>query len=288
MGADPLLEAVARMSETIPEPRPTGEQTKQDAVKVENSEETPKGDTETDEPKYTVKLNGEEIEVPLSELKLGYMRERDYRHKTAKVSEKSKELETKLSSLDEKIQDAEALIELDLNYLESDDGKELRQEDPDQYLKKVEALKAKSEKLRKHKEERAKRESEKRAEKLKSESQKLQEKISDWLDEDIKTRESNEIVKYLMDQGYSQEEIANIDDHRVFVTARDAVKLHKIMSQDLSEKEVKKPPKSVKPGSSEKKEVRSEKDKLRDKLKKSHDMNDAARLLKEVYFKNNT
>ena len=274
MGADAILEAARKMSEPkVP--------TDKVPVQDETEEETSQDETKSEEPKYTVKVNGEEIEATLEELKLGYMREKDYRQKTQKVSEKNKDLEAKISALDEKIEDATALVELDLDYLESDEGKQLRQEDPEKYLKKVEALQKKADRLKKHKEEKQKRELEKKTEKIKTENQKLQEKISDWLDEDIKARESKEIVEYLVNQGYTSEEIAAIDDHRVFVTARDAVKLQKLMNKDLSGKEDKTPPKSAKPGSTEKKASKTKEEKLRAKLSKSHNMQDAAALLRE-------
>lgn len=281
MGADPLLEAVKRMNPEPPKEGPTGDQ----AVEVESEAETSQDDTEAEEPKYTVKYNGEEIEVPLSELKLGYMREKDYRVKMHNVSDKSKDLEAKISSLDDKIKDAEALLELDLDYLESEEGKQLRHEDADEYLKKVEAVKKRHEKLKQHKEEKQKRETEKRKEKLQNENRLLSEKISDWLDEDVKIRETQKIVKYLQEkQGYTEEQIANIDDHRVFVMAREAVKLQDIMSKDLSAKEVKSPPKSAKPGSSERAPKKSKEDTLRQKLKETGDMRTAQQLFKEKLF----
>lgn len=281
MGADPLLEAAKKLSE--PSTGPTDK--KQEPKAEEPKAETPEGDTEQEVQKYKVKVDGEEFEVPLDELKLGYMRESDYRKKTSKAAEMRKELESKLTSLDEKVKDAEALLEIDLNFMESEEGKQLREENPEKYLKRVESIQKKADKLKSYKEEKQKRESETKAERIKREQELLKAKISDWLDEDIKAKESKEIVSYLKKQGYTEEEIAGLEDHRIFVTARDAVKLEKIMNQDLSDKETKRPPKSAKPGSSEKKPVKSREDKLRDKLSKSHHMNDAAALLKAKLFK---
>lgn len=282
MGADPLLEAVKRMN---PEPPKEGPTDDQKTVEVETEAETSQDDTQAEEPKYTVKYNGEEIEVPLSELKLGYMREKDYRVKMHNVSDKSKDLDAKITALDDKVKDAEALLEIDLDYLESDEGKQLRQEDADEYLKKVEAVKKRHDKLKQYKEEKQKREAEKRKEKLVNENRLLSEKISDWLDEDVKLRETKKIVKYLTEkQGYTEEQIANIDDHRVFVMAREAVKLQDIMSKDLSAKEVKSTPKSAKPGSVDKGPKKSKEDDLRAKLKETGDMRTAQALFKERLF----
>lgn len=282
MGADPLVDAAKRINKISepPEKGPTDDQ----AV-VDSTEETSQDDTQSEEPKYTVKYNGEEIEVPLSELKLGYMREKDYRIKLHDVSDKSKALDAKIQSIDEKIKDAETLVEIDLDYLESEEGKQLRQDNPDEFLKRVDSAKSRADKLKKYREEKQARETEKRREKIKQEQELLKAKISDWLDEDIKTRETAKIVKYLEKQGYTQEEISNLDDHRVFVAARDAVKLEEILSKDLSAKEDKRPPKSTKPGSTESKAQKSQEQKLREKLGKSGNMHDAAAYFKETLFK---
>jgi len=278
MGADPLLEAVERMREPKGQPA-------EEPVNNEPQEETSQDDTKSEAKLFTVKTVDGEESVTEEELKLGYMREKDYRKKTQSTSEKAKELDAKLSALDDKIKDAEALLELDLDYLESEEGKQLRHEDADEYLKKVEAVKKRHEKLKQHKEEKQKRETEKRREKLQNENRLLSEKISDWLDEDVKIRETQKIVKYLQEkQGYTEEQIANIDDHRVFVMAREAVKLQDIMSKDLSAKEVKSPPKSAKPGSSERAPRKSKEDTLRQKLKETGDMRTAQQLFKEKLF----
>lgn len=294
MGADPSMqEAINRISALNPEPskpisRPTDDQPKEaKPVESETKVETSQDDTQTEEPTYTVKYNGEEVEVPLSELKLGYMREKDYRVKMHNVSDKSKTLEAKLSSLDEKISDAESLIDIDLSYLESEEGKQLKEDNPSEFIKRVETIQKRADKLKAHKAEKAKRETEAQKERLREENEKLRNKISDWLDEDVKARDTKDIVKYLSEkQGYSQEEIAGITDHRVFATAFDAVKLERIMSKDLSSKEAKEIPKSAKPGSSETKPRKSEADKARDKLSKSGDMKDAAEYFKKALFGN--
>ena len=207
------------------------------------------------------------------------MRESDYRKKSMSVAELKKEAEAKLSELDTKIDDAAVLLDLDLDYLESEEGKQLREDDPDKYLRKLEKAKQKSEKIKAYKEERRQQEI------LKAENERLTQKIPDWLDPDVRTKESQEIMNLLLEEGYTEDELSRLSDHRVFVLARDKLKLKKIMNQDLSKKEVKSPPKSANPGTSEKKFTKTKDQKLRDKLSKTHHQNDAAALIKSLYFK---
>lgn len=59
---------------------------------AEQAEETPTEDS-PEEPLHTVKVNGEERQVPLSELLKGYSRTEDYKAKTAAVAEERRQVE---------------------------------------------------------------------------------------------------------------------------------------------------------------------------------------------------
>ena len=275
--ADEVGNAANRINSLIhPEQTPTEKPTEDKGPE----EETPLSDTESDEPKYKVKVNGEEIEIPVSELKKGYMMERDYRHKTGEVAAKRKELDSKIADISEKISDAEGLIDIDISALENDEGKALRESDPDKFLKKVEAIQKRAEKLKQLKEKKAKLDEENTRERISKERELLTQKIPDWLDENIREKEAQDIVATLSDLGFSEEEIGKMHDHRLLALARQAMKFGKLSKEDLKDKEIKKPPKSAKPGSSDKKQVKTKEDKLRDKLKSSHDMKDAAALIR--------
>mgnify|MGYP003112579421 CR=1 FL=1 len=91
-GATTIEGATSRIRAFLnPEQEPTEVESveieaEQSAGPIEQSEpvETPQGDTETDEPRYTVKVSGEEREVSLDELRKGYMMESDYRRRPPK------------------------------------------------------------------------------------------------------------------------------------------------------------------------------------------------------------
>ena len=59
---------------------------------TETEEETHEEETD-EEPKYTVKVDGEEIEVTQDELLRGYMRQRDYTQKTQQLAEQRRQFE---------------------------------------------------------------------------------------------------------------------------------------------------------------------------------------------------
>ena len=66
----------------------------------ENTEVTEEQKTELEEPNlHRLKVNGQEIEVSLDELKAGYSRDSDYRQKTHSLSMERKDLETQKESL---------------------------------------------------------------------------------------------------------------------------------------------------------------------------------------------
>jgi hypothetical protein len=74
-------------------------ETEEDATEpAEDPELTEEGQPE--EPKYTVKVNGEEREVPLSELLNGYSRTEDYKAKTTAVAEQRREIEAKAQTIE--------------------------------------------------------------------------------------------------------------------------------------------------------------------------------------------
>ncbi len=92
---------------------------------------------EAPEPTYKVTVNGEEADVPLSELLKGYSREADYTKKTQALAEERKSLETDLSAkyANELKQATDLFVQLDpiLAETQNIDWQALAQEDPNTY-----------------------------------------------------------------------------------------------------------------------------------------------------------
>lgn len=72
------------------EPADGNEQQEQPTQENDDNSNT---DTQTEEPKFKVKVDGEEIEVTQEELLRGYMRQKDYTQKTQQLAEQRKQFE---------------------------------------------------------------------------------------------------------------------------------------------------------------------------------------------------
>ena len=254
-------------------------------IEADAGETADNGDTEPEESRYKVKVNGEELEVTLDELQKGYMMGRDYTQKTMNLAEQRKQVEAKVADIDASLNDAREIIDLELEWFDSEEARELRDYDPDQYLKRFERIKTKAEKFEKLK---AKRESEKAAiqqEQVKKEQELLRQKIPDWLDDNTVQKEYPRLVESMKQIGFSDAEMQGISDHRMMVLARKAMLYDQIMSQDITGKKVKATPKSASPGTPKTATEVSNRQlkEVRDRLRKSGDMRSATAAISALF-----
>jgi hypothetical protein len=286
-GATDVDGAVSRMRALFnPDPNqaPESEQVaKQDEVNAE-PEETAEGDTGSEEGRYRVKVNGEELEVTLDELQKGYMMGKDYTQKTMQLSEQRKSIEAKIAEIDANLNDARDVMNLEVDWLESDEAKELREYDPDEYLKKFERIKAKVDKFQKLQSKREAERTEMYKQYLAKEQEQLRQKVPEWLDEATVQREYPKIAETLSNLGFNEQELNAISDHRLMVLARKAMLWDQIQNQDISGKKVKSAPKSTSPGTPKAHtEVTDRKIKeMRERLRKKGDMNSAAAAIRSL------
>lgn len=214
----------------------------------DSSEETPPSDTEPET--FDVPYNGETLSITLDELKKGYMRERDYQYKRGESSKIEKAAQAKLEKLDGALDRVSVDLQDDSAWFETDEAKELREIDPETYLKRVDANQAKRDRYDKAKNARDNERENQRNERIASEREKLTTAIPDWLDPNVQSEDLKAISELLTQLGYSPEEMGDIIDHRQYKMARELVKLRTVQNQDLSKKKVKKVPKTSKPGTS--------------------------------------
>ena len=219
--------------------------------------ETQSSDTEAELPKFKVKVDGEEIEVDEMELKKGYSRESHYQKKAKDLAKEREAFQEKESKLDSMLSDAELLINDKRKRLQSDDLKELRDYDPEAYLKEVEKLESE---ISKFDEMKSKRQSELKAKEeklLAKEREMLFETFPHWKDEAMMSKEAQESFEALREIGFKDDELNNITDYRMFVLADIVKKFNAIDKADLDAKEVKEKPKSVSPNASQNKDPNS-------------------------------
>lgn len=250
----------------------------------ETQETEPQGDPEPEVETFKVKVNGEEVEVTLEDMKKGYMMESDYRQKTSKLSEQRERLEAREAELNGRLDDAKVLIDVDMERLNSPEMQELKTDDPEAYLKEYDKLQKRVEKFNQLQ---AKHQNELNAKKenlLAKERDLLFTAFPEWKhDEQAMQREAAELLGVLKNSGYSQQELETLTDHRMFELAKKAKMLDDIQAKTLKEKEKKATPtKNMRPGATpEKIDAKSEaQKKMRAKLKKSGRWEDALALLK--------
>jgi hypothetical protein len=212
-----------------------GEQTEGE----EEAEEAPQpGQT------FRVKVDGEEVEVPLDELLKGYSRTADYTRKTQAIAEARKQAAAEAAAAREERQKyAQTLAALEgtLKSLQPPeiDWDRLYQENPVEWVRQRELVRSRQEQAawvqtqkqalveQQQAEERA--EAEKT---LEAERSKLLEALPDWRDADKARAEKAKIVEYATGKlGFSVEEISDIYDARAVVALRKAMMFDELMSK---------------------------------------------------------
>lgn len=203
-----------------------GEEAPEEAVEEEEEEE------ENNEPKYRVKIDGEELEVPLSELLSGYQRQADYTRKTQKIAEEKRKLQEAFNEVN---LEREA-YKRTLSTLESQLGgqepnwdelqarlspQELAQEMAS-YQRRQRALQALRLEQQRVAEIEKLRAQEMLARQLEMERELLNSAIPEWVDAEVAQKERKAIIEYAKQNGFTEEELDEIYDHRAVVLLRKA------------------------------------------------------------------
>jgi hypothetical protein len=229
-GVDEVLEAAASESDAD-----SDEQTEGD----EDSEEASQsGQT------FRVKVDGEEVEVPLDELLKGYSRTADYTRKTQAIAEARKQAEAESAmAREERQRYAQTLEALDatLRQLQPPeiDWDRLYQENPVEWVRQREVMRSRQEQANWVQAQKhalvEKQQAEERIETektLESERSKLLEALPEWRDVEKARTEKAKIVNYATERlGFTVEEISDIYDARAVVALRKAMLFDELMSK---------------------------------------------------------
>ena len=250
------------------EPDPTEDETPPAGSDTPDAEETERATDDepaTDEPapeskrSRKLKINGKEREVTEDEAYAGFMMQEDYTRKTQAVAEREKELAAEREeSRGQRAQYLDRLGKLDaaltaLAPEEPDWEAERKRKSPQEYIalrddwdRIVTKRKVIADERARVLEHEAKDVVERRKKVLADESAKLFQAVPEWGSDETKyTTDMKEIVGYLHQTlGFPLEQIAEVDDHRLILLARDALRGRRITEQPI--KGTKVPPK-VKP-----------------------------------------
>ena len=238
---------------------------------------------------YTVKVNGQEVDVTLEEALKGYQRESDYTQKTQQLSDQRKEFEAEQSQFQQQRAETAQLRDAYAQSLqqlreqleqglaqEPDWDKAYEQLDAKEYARLVQDWQMRKENNQKVKVEQARVAKEQRAETadlmrrhLAQQSDLMLQKLPQWKDEKVRDKERQDLITYAKTLGYTDDEIANAADHRAIVALYHSMQLSKLnASTPEVKKKVRRAPKMAKAGvPRSKNEVASRR---REKLRKRH------------------
>ena len=219
-----------------------------DEADVEAVEE-PEGDEDADEAPtaaqtFRVKVDGEEVEVPLDELLKGYSRTADYTRKTQAIAEARKNAEAEAAQAREERQRyAQTLQVLEAQLKAAQppeiDWDRLYQENPVEWVRQRELVRTRQEQQawvenqrRALAEKQALEEQQEAERTLESERAKLLEQLPEWRDATKARAEKAKIVSYATEKlGFTTDEISDLYDARAVLALRKAMLYDEVMSR---------------------------------------------------------
>lgn len=200
-----------------------------------------------------------EIKLKKSELKAGYMKDADYRRKTAEAAEVRRAAEAERAQVRQEREYHANQLDVLIHGLQSQlvgDQQALAQlaeTDPAEWVRQNAAFQQRYAQYQQAIQERqtlANRMTAEQEQQLnewrKSEREKLQEKLPEWRDKTKAEAEQRIVAEYLLKEGYEANEIGELFDHRALIVARKAALYDQL--QAAKAKQTQTPPKPVKPG----------------------------------------
>ena len=245
---------------------------------------------EQPKPKYKAKVDGEEIEVEIDELINGYQRTADYTKKSQALAEQRKAIEAERQHLEQVKQERQAYAQklqaLDQFLTQQNKGEDLevlKETDPIGYAVKVAERTEREKQLAVVRAEQARIAQQQQADQqqalqnhLKSEAEKLNASIPE-----LSTPKGDEIRKqireYAKSQGWSDQELGSVYDHRAVVTLYRAMKFEQLQkSKPEIQKKVQQAPKMLKSGTSAPPAKSQQEKQLSQRLRQTGKVTDAA------------
>jgi len=270
----------------------TEEEPTEEVEEVDEGEEV--SEEETVDSSYTIKVDGEEYEVNLEELKAGYQRQSDYTRKSQALAEGRKQNEAiqdeRIKLEQERQMYANGLEmlreqqEAKLTAFDEVDWNGLKEEDPYTYMIKKDEYRDAQDKIANAEQQQkivhqqqAQSQMAARSAYVQNEYAKLVEVLPEWAKEGSTVK--TDVRDYASKAGFLPEEVEQLSDHRSVLILKKAMEFDRL-TQKVSPKKkaVKKVPKVQKSGRGKvKAEAASEVDqKKRARLRKSGNTDDAA------------
>ena len=283
------------------------EEESEEETEEESEEESEESDDEGEEEfLYAVKVDGEEQEVTLDELLKGYSRQSDYTKKTQELSSDRRgmeELQQKYNSEMTQIQAERQQYTEYLNQIVENsmggldkyanlDWDRLKESDPIEYVTKREEYREAQEKIQAMRNEQATAQH-RQAEESKQlhssmvmeEHSKLVSVVPEWGEPEKQKELAADVRKYALSQGFSEEELSSLVDHRSVLVLMKAAKFDAMDNANIKSKKLKNKPKVIRAGKGKTKgeNSKSKRTAKMKRLRSSGHVDDAASILEDLY-----
>ena len=261
---------------------------------TENTEVTEETQTELEEPNlHRLKVNGQEIEVSLDELKAGYSRDSDYRQKTHSLSLERKDLEnqknslrqsydSRLAELNDTIATADAFVRQQQG---GQDLQRLYEEDPAAAARLDFQLRQQSDAIEDMKAKAREAQQKQYDDFLATQKELAATKIPEFADPNKADTFKLNMRNTLRDYGFNDQEIGSLADYRFLMVAKDAMSYKSLKDKKpIVQKKVANAPKVVKSGVA-KSNTSSGRENIRNKiskLRKTGNLGDAQSALLDI------
>ena len=262
----------------------------------ESDEEQTNVEEEIEQPlTFTVKVDGQDIEVTQEELINGYSRQQDYTRKTQELSQQRKTIEQQQAELAQRdaiysqlLPKMEAQLKGEL--ANEPDWNALYEDDPVGYVREKQLWDEKKEKLNAVNAEQQRLQQEALANQQKQiaefveyGNQKLLEIIPEWQNPEVATKEKLAISEYAVNTlGYTPEEIQQVYDYRALLGLRNAWLNSKTVAATKKKPTQKAPARVARPGTTNRPKTTTPVKKAKQRLAKTGKTSDAAKVFEQL------
>ena len=232
-----------------------------DDLELEDTDNSPAEGTEE---LVTVKVDGQDRQVTLDELKNGYSRQSDYSKKTQALADERRGLDTERDKVTTELEAVKKerddyAVKLK-SFIKSDkqediDWDKVYEQDPIEYVRlKAEADRKKEirqqaeTELKSIQQKQDEEQKKKYADYVTTQSNMLSEKVPEFADPVKKGKIQANVKNYLNEIGFSDQELSMLTDHRTVMVAIEGMKYSQLKKAKLGDKKVKNIPRVSKSG----------------------------------------
>ncbi len=244
---------------------------------------------------FTVKVDGQEVEVTQEELINGYSRQQDYTRKTQELSQQRKTIEQQQAELAQR----DAIYSQLLTKMEAQlkgemanepDWNALYEDDPVGYVREKQLWDEKKEKLnavnaeqQRLQQEAFVKQQQQIAQFVEYGNQKLLEIIPEWQNQEVATKEKLAISEYAVNTlGYTPEEIQQVYDYRALLGLRNAWLNSRTVEATKKKPTQKAPARVARPGTTNRPKSAAPVKKAKQRLAKTGKTSDAAKVFEQL------